>query len=174
MRLVLILLLFLFCCRKEESDFVPIYSVPQEMEGFVKAFREEGATRGVELNINNLIIRFDSTMTSTYCGECNSSSLDPNIQKIISVNPFFECWYSEPEREAFFFHELGHCVLGRLHDRTLLPNGDPKSIMVESGAGVYAPCIYDVGGEPCDNGFKRPYYLDELFNEATPTPDWAK
>jgi len=152
---------------------VPVYSVPEELEGFVNSFRKEAAARGRNIEIHNLIIEFDSTMTGPFCGLCNSNSLDPDVQKIISVNPFLKCWYSYLEQEALFFHELGHCVLGRLHDNSRLPNGDPKSMMVESDPAVYAPCVYDLG-DPCNNTFKRPYYLDELFIETTPVPEWAK
>ena len=48
-------------------------------------------------------------------------------------------------------------------------------MMVKDNIDIYSPCIYAIGGtNDCSNIFKRTYYLDELFNEATPIPDWAK
>ena len=76
--------------------------------------------------------------------------------------------------EVLIFHELGHCVLGRLHQNDYLPNGDPKSLMIQNELDQYA-CVYDLSGDnDCNNLFKREYYLDELFDPTTPTPDWAQ
>ena len=113
-------------------------------------------------------------MDDKYCALSNTTSLDPGIQKIISVNPKVQCYTSAQEEEALFFHELGHCILGRSHDNRLLPNEDPRSIMVEGNIDLYTRCLYPIGGNCEDNTYKRAYYLDELFNRQTPVPDWAK
>jgi hypothetical protein len=76
------------------------------------------------------------------------------------------------ELETLVFHELG-IVYGRAHNTDTLPNGDPKSIMVPNKISLYSVYI-PIGNQPCDNGFKRPYYLDELFNPQTAAPDWSK
>ncbi len=173
MRFTYLLTLVLMLGCSKEDDFKPVYNVPVDLQFFVDSFINEAASRGFVFEINNLIIEYDASLSSPYCGQCNSNAPNTEVQKVIKINPNIVCWFSDQEQEAFFFHELGHCFLGRLHDDSLLPNGDPKSMMVASNLTVYAPCLYQVDLELCNNTFKRSYYLDELFDESTPVPDWA-
>lgn len=159
-------------CEKEEP-FVPIYDVPDEFQPHVDQFIIEAKNRGLTLEIHNLIIKYDEQIASTICGTCNSNSPSPNIQKIISINPD-ACWENDVQLETLIFHELGHCILGRNHTSEELPNGDPKSIMITNDISLYSPCVYDIGGGNCNQLFKREYYLDELFDEDTPLPDWGE
>ena len=163
---------FSVACKKKQN-FVPVYNVPAVLEPYIDSFIAEGARRGHIFKKENLIMRYDKTMDGALCGSCNSTSLDANIQKIISIYKDNPCWTDNPELETLIFHELGHCFLGRSHTSESLPNRDPKSIMVPGNLGIYSPCIYPIGGQPCDNSFKRTYYLDELFDSNTPTPGWA-
>jgi hypothetical protein len=174
MRSIYLLILVIFLGCSKESDFQPVYNVPDDFQPFIETFIREAAGRGFTYEITNLIVKYDSALNVPVCGRCNSNALDGSVQKIISINPNLQCWFSAEEQEAFFIHELGHCILGRLHDNSLLPNGDPKSIMAENQLDVYSICIYPIDDKECDNRFKRPYYLDELFNESTPTPEWGK
>lgn len=160
-------------CSKEE-EFKPVYNVPDEYQAFVDTFINEAANRRHTIKISNLIINYDKTIESPHCAKCNSTSMDEDVQKIISINPNIKCWFSDQELETLIFHELGHCVLGRLHEEGLLPNGDLKSLMNQYDLAVYAACIYPVGDEPCDKTFRRTYYLDELFDAETPVPEWGK
>lgn len=162
----------LFACNSKKK-FTPVYNVAPEYERFVQMFIHEAELRGHHITITNLIIKNDNTIAYTHCGECNSKSPDPNVQKIISINSNLLCWNNDTELQTLIFHELGHCVLGRDHDNSLLKNGDPKSIMTENNLGIYSPCVYPIGGTPCDNSFKRSYYIDELFIASTPAPYWA-
>jgi hypothetical protein len=157
-----------------EQAFEPIYDVPEDLQIHIDTFLEEAAIRGHEFTINNLIIEYDPELAFPTCGTCNSYSKSNNIQKVIKINPNCSTITYNEQIEALVFHELGHCVLGRQHNSDLLPNGDPKSIMTPRNVNLYAPCIYQIGKEDCNFTFKRGYYLDELFDESTPVPDWAK
>ena len=168
----LMLSIFVTGCSKDD-DFNPVYNVPAEYQPFIDAFILEAAHRGYSLEINNLIIDYDATIEQPHCARCNSSSLEKDIQKVVSINPNIKCWFTDEEHETLIFHELGHCILGRLHDNDLLPNGDLKSLMNANDLSVYSSCIYPVDNGPCDDSFKRPYYMDELFDEGTPVPDWG-
>jgi hypothetical protein len=67
------------------------------------------------------------------------------------------------------FHELGHAVLERQHLNIRLPGGLERSMMCGSPNNCNQFALY--------NDFTpalREYYLDELFLETTPVPDWAK
>lgn len=156
-----------------ERRFEPVYDVPGDLQIHVETFLDEAALRGEEFTINNLIIEYDPQLARATCGLCNSHSTSNDIQKVIKINPQCTITYEE-QMEALVFHELGHCFLGRAHNSDLLPNGDPKSIMTPGNYDLYAPCVYKIGDEDCNFTFKRDYYLDELFDESTPVPEWAK
>lgn len=156
-----------------DDDFKPVYDVPAGYQHLVDAFINEAAIRGHTITINNLIINYQD-MEAPHCAKCNSRSLDSDIQKIISFNPNLNCSFADEQFEALVFHELGHCILGREHDNSTLPNGELKSLMNQHDLGVYSSCVYAVGSDPCDLRFKRTYYLDELFDENAPVPDWGK
>ena len=161
--------IFIRGCGKE-NDF--IYKVPAEFEPYIDRFIQEAKARGKDITIDNLIVKRDSTLPSLYCAVSNTISHTNDVQKIISINVPY-CWQNDVQLEALIFHELGHCVLGRVHDNSLMPKGDPKTMMYPDNISVYSPCVYFTGGG-CDLLYRRPYYIDELFNPLTPVPDWAK
>jgi len=167
------LVLLLSGCSSDDN-FEPVYNVPEEFQPIVDTFLAEARARGHEFQINNLIIAYDDELEIRYCGTCNSNSMSNDIQKIISINSR-KCWINDAQKEALIFHELGHCFLGREHDDTKLPNGDPKSMMVEDNLSIYSPCVYVFGNNvDCNFTYKRTYYIDELFDENTSIPDWAE
>ena len=174
-RMIFILYAFTVGCFLAgcEQVFEPVYDVSDDLQIHVDSFLEESAIRGHEYTISNLIMEHDPELPISSCGTCNSDSELSNIQKVIKINPNCIITYNE-QMEALVFHELGHCFLGRQHDYGLLPNGDPKSIMIPDNFNVYAPCGYQFGQEECNFTFKRDYYLDEFFDESTPVPSWAK
>lgn len=164
---------FALACGKNKT-FTPVYQVPAEFQPYIDSFIKEGKSRGHSITITNLIMKYDTASEGSLCGSCNSVDLNAPIQKIITINPNLQCWDNDVELETLIFHELGHCILGRNHTTARLPNGDPKSIMIPDNLTLYSPCIYPIGGGPCDNSFKRSYYLDELFNPDTPVPAWGQ
>ena len=171
-KILLICALAWLGCKKQ-NDFLPVYSVPAKFQPYITSFINEAANRGHAYTINNLIIQYDSTLTAAYCAKSNVISAENNVQKIISVNPNITCWQNNIQLETLIFHELGHCFLGREHDDTLLPKGDPKSIMIKNDITIYSPCVYSLG-DTCGKEYRRTYYLDELFDANTPIPDWGK
>ena len=97
-------------------------------------------------------------------------NLKRNISNILCCHYWI---YIDQKREALFFHEFGHCILVRFYSNELLLNGDPKSIMVEHNVGLYT--TYFNRDSSCqDHSYRRTYYLDELFNEQTPVPQWGQ
>jgi len=160
-------------CQKNDTIFLPEYNVPDEFKPIVANFIEAAAGRGHTIQINNLIIKYDSTLKLPYCGMSNVISSQNDVQKIISISPNGQCWENSVQFETLVFHEMGHCILGRNHDTSELPNGDAKSIMYPNDITVYSPCVYMLG-DSCDRLYRKSYYLDELFNPSTPVPDWGK
>ena len=165
-------LLLLFACNNKK-DFTPVFIVPSEFLPIVDSFTAAASQRGYSVTINNLIIVYDSTLENSYCANANVTSSANDIQKMISLNPNIKCWLNSRQLETLIFHEMGHCILGREHDESFLPNGNPKSIMCTGNIALYAPCAYPLN-DSCNQYYKRAYYLDELFNSSTAVPDWAK
>lgn len=162
------MILVLSCTKEKEF----VYSVPAEFQPIVEKFVLEANARGRNLQINNLIIKYDPSISAAFCASSNFVTSQNDVQKIIVLNPL-KCWQNNAQLETLIFHELGHCILGRQHDNNLMPKGDPRSIMIADDLGIYSPCVYSLGG-PCDLSYRRSYYIDELFNPSTPVPDWAK
>ena len=38
---------------------------------------------------------------------------------------------------------------------------------------LYSPCVYAIG-DTCNKLYRKAYYVNELFDAATPVPDWGK
>lgn len=164
---VLALMMGLVACR--EPAVIPnAYEVPQIVQPYIDQFELEASKRGQDIQIDNLIVDFGGELTdnsgNTAAGQCRPAfSGEPTPH--ITLDTTSANWRNnEFSREMLVFHELGHCILDRLtHKDDELPNGNFASIMRTVGYQLYGTSTL----------FKREYYLDELFNEATPTPDWA-
>jgi len=169
---ILIACIIIAGCQKK-NNFSPVYKVPAEFESYVKSFTTEAQARGHYINLNNLIIQYDSSLSLQYCAKSNVISSQIDVQKIISLNAWLKCWQNDTQLETLIFHELGHCILGREHAVSLLPKGDPKTIMYPGDITLYSPCVYALG-DSCNKVYRRAYYIDELFDPSTPVPDWGK
>ena len=170
---IFIICAILFMACKKSNNFTPEYNVPPQFQPYVSAFISEAAARGHQLTINNLIIKFDSALSPNYCAVSNIITARNDVQKIISINARVHCPQNNAQLETLLFHEMGHCILGRDHDKTLMPKGPPKSIMLPDDLTMYSPCLYAIG-DSCNKLYRRSYYLDELFDPATPLPGWGK
>lgn len=169
--LSMIFLLVSSCKKESKKNF--IVDIAPDLKAVVDSFVKAAADRKYNITIDNLIIKYDSTLDSRYCAAANLISSTNNAQKTILVNAKLKCWQNSRQLETLLFHEMGHCLLGRDHIADTLPNGDPKSIMISGDILLYAPCAYPIGSD-CNVLYKREYYLDELFNPNIPVPAWAK
>ena len=161
-----------FSCKQSVEPTV--YQVDKGLEVYLSKFTEEANQRGINITTENLILKFGTT-TEQICGRCVKAKNDG--QRTVTIIDNLNCWQQAPyeNREALVFHELAHCLLGRIHRDDFLPNGIEASIMNSRGNGFYEPCIYDItGNNKCNKTGRRTYYIDELFNEKTNIPDWGK
>jgi hypothetical protein len=170
--LILSLLIFVLSCQKQSIE-PTVYQIDKDLQPYLTTFTEEAKKRGIEIKPENLIMKFDSSSASL-CGKYTKQPLDG--QRIIIIKKDFLCWkgFSNQNKEALVFHELGHCFLDRVHRDDLLPNGADASLMNSNSFGPYQPCIYAIDNNDCDRTSRRNYYIDELFNEKTSVPSWAK
>lgn len=148
-----------------------LYDIDPELQPYVTKFLEEAIKRNVVVKAENLRMKYDNVSKE----ECGHFVQEKNGQRNVVINP--KCWKTVPEqhREALAFHELAHCFLNRRHRDDLLPNKAPASIMTTAGNGQYGRCIYPIDGDnTCNKTSRRSYYIDELFNDKIPVPDWGK
>jgi hypothetical protein len=172
-RILFFLLIATLSCQKQTLE-PTVYQIDKDLQPYVTSFAEEAKKRGIEIKYENLIMVFDSS-SENLCGKCTKQPSEG--QRTIKIKKDFLCWKGVPNqnKEALVFHELGHCLLGRIHRDDLLPNKADASLMNSNSYGPYQPCIYAIGGdESCNKTSRRSYYIDELFNEKTSIPDWAK
>lgn len=162
-----IFLLFVGCGDDGTVDIGTnnVYEVDPVFEPYVQEFIEEGAKRGqtIDFSDTGLRIEFSDLALEVAAGFCYVGEHHIVINK--------ENWllYSERFRSFLLFHELGHCELDQRHRNEQFDNGVWKSIMRGdpfTGITNRFPTPY--------YGFRKDYYLDELFNPNTPAPDWSK
>jgi hypothetical protein len=131
-------------------------------------FEIEAAKRNMYfyLQSTGLIIEFadlkDNTAGLTHFENPIRIEIDKSYWKNISAYAGADIM-----KEELIFHELGHGLLGRKHLNETLENGDWKSIMCGGEK---------VNGRPWNinyKGMRRDYYIDELFNQSTPAPEFA-
>ena len=144
------------------------YRVDDEFLPYIDRFEHEAQKHGRQINFENtgLIVEF-ADLKDNQAGLCYA-------EKPIRIEIDRAYWAAiattqgaDLMRENLLFHELGHGVLGREHLNSTLSNGDWKSMMC--------------GGDRVDNrpwninyrGVRRDYYVDELFNESSPEPDFS-
>ena len=171
--LTISLLIALTGCQSRQEPEPDQYLVPASVEPYVQAFRDEALKHNQSLTITNLVIQFGTTSNSDVCGQC---SLQAGKPPTITLSTESYCWQSASasERECLVFHELGHCLLSRIHKTDRFPNGAFVSIMNPDDISIYATCRYPIGNDDCDKRPRRAYYIDELFNPNTPAPTWSK
>ena len=160
--LSVILFLFAFQSCKEPKE----YRVNSSFSIYLQRFESEAASRGhfFDLKNNGLIIEFANLSNNiaglTHYEDPIRIEIDKTYWDNISKSSGADFM-----KEDLMFHELGHGLLNRKHLNTILSNGDWKSMMC--------------GGDKVNNrtwninyhGFRRNYYINELFDELAKVPD---
>jgi hypothetical protein len=159
----LMVIFVLYACNDSHE-----YKIDPQFSVYLQRFETEGASRGHVFNpqISGLIMEFgnlsDNNAGLTHYETPVRIQIDKTYWNDVSKSSG-----ADVMKEDLIFHELGHALLGRDHLNTTLENGDWKSMMC--------------GGNKVNNrpwninyrGVRRNYYIDELFNQNTPSPDFA-
>ena len=136
-------------CNKDDSFEYGF--VDERLSPYFDRFEQEAQIRGFDpdLSSENIEAFIQNIFPGTVAGQCQRNDDRPS-QIIIDENVWNSS--SDTEKEFLIFHELGHCILGRVHLDSTHPDGRCISIM-HSVSGV------------CRNEYetRRAEYLDELF-----------
>jgi hypothetical protein len=169
-----IIFLMILSCEKQTIIEPAIYKINAVFEPYLKVFVDEAQKRGKTIVLENLIMVFEKTSNGA-CGECIIQNKG-NLQRTIKIDTTDNlCWKTtyNQNRESLILHELGHCLLKRPHRSDVTKNDSPVSIMYPTANGLYEPCVYAISGSnDCDKRYRREYYLNELFDEKIPFPNW--
>ena len=150
---------FILSCKQDQGGEI---SIPPVFQKYVDSFIEEGAKRGYNIDFSDtgLSIIFRDAVDKESGGVCKG-------RHDIEIEKFYWDNLNENQREGLIFHELGHCELNRPHRNDTLINGEWASRMrgdpIPEGRTVVVNYT----------GTRRDYYIDELFDETTPFPEWA-
>lgn len=148
-----VIIVFLSTCVRDDPNYID-----PEFDTYVDMFFEEAQKR--DLNISP-----DDFSFSVVFGDDFRTGVCYMRQNRIEINEANWGNLTELTRQYLIFHEMGHCILDRLHDNEVLPNGECKSLMKGDEENE---CRFNI-----DNfNIWRTYYLDELFNSDTALPNW--
>ena len=157
----LIFLVVLLGC-KSPKDIQP--TIDSELKSYYDLFVKEGLARGLSTDFlkTNAVIQLGK-VSKPYVGIADYKANTITIDSIFwRQNKGFE-----PSRKFVMFHELGHLILRRDHDNSLLPNGEYKTMMFTYDNNPSLSYIYFFG-------IRQKYYTDELFDAKTIFPEWSK
>jgi len=158
-------LMVLGCSEDGFVDDMPaIYDVDEEFEPYVQEFVAEAAKRGQNFNFREtgLSVKFSELPLNNANGRCFLGQYRIEIDKVD--------WFSFSElfRSYLLFHELGHCALNRRHLNDQFEDGSWRSVLKGN------PFIEFDARKPVPYfGFRIDYYINELFDENIPSPEWS-
>lgn len=95
-------------------------------QSYVSDFEAKALSQGKQIQINDLVMKFADMTTTTEAGNCD---MVEGETPVITINQ--EDWnaMNEGARTALIFHELGHCILRRVHNPAITDAGLPASVM---------------------------------------------
>lgn len=164
-RLYLIcLVVTLAACQKTDDQ---VYQVDPELNEYAQRFISYASQYGKNFSETSMILRF-ADLTDDKAGVCYMNRV-PICMEFDRKNwATYSGANADMQKEYLVFHEMGHGLLRRRHENTVLANGDWKSVM----CGDELPN----NREPAINyrGIRHQYYLDELFTETNNKPSWSQ
>lgn len=170
---LLFFLIFFSCKEKEVLPMNGVIDIAPSFQPFVDDFIAEAALRGrnIDFSDTGLSIQF-SPQPLGIAARCLEFGDDRRGSHQIEFDE--NLWrVAAPERRAFLvFHELGHCELNRPHQNDQLPNEEWLTMM--QGLLPDQPLSNKNSNRPVVfSGFRKTYYLDELFGLNPSAPDWT-
>jgi hypothetical protein len=103
--------LFLSACGKHPQ----VVQVEAQYQPYFDAFKARAATEGYNVNITDLTISSVATIsTDNVVAECAGMGQD-QVTPAITVSQYYWTQLDVYYREELIFHEMGHCVLNRVH-----------------------------------------------------------
>jgi hypothetical protein len=143
-------LLLTACGKAQSSSHANVLSVEAQFQPVVDAFTAEAQAQGSPLTITDLIVQ--STPDFSSDNEMGVCQQETGTTPVIQISqPLWDSLDADGQQELLF-HELGHCVLNRVHD-VALNNGVPVSVMSPE---FFGSTLYNAN---------KAQYMHELFTQ---------
>jgi hypothetical protein len=152
---------FMLACAAAPSSSPQVVSVQPQFSAFVSRFETVAAQQGRPLKVTNLIIQTgdlpvaangdrERAVCETATGMTPTITVDNTAWAEIANGA-----ENDLDREELLFHEMGHCLLGRVHNHDLQSDGTPVTMMnpYRIDHDIYS-----------DN---HAYYVNELFHTTS-------
>lgn len=123
---------------------------------FVSNFEQSAAAEGKSIAINDLVLTFGSTPNLNETGVCMWAE---NETPQIIINERIWNTLNDYDKQEVIFHELGHCVLRRIHHNSTMLGYNGTMTIAES---IMYP--YRIAGSVYRDHMM--HYHDELFDSA--------
>jgi hypothetical protein len=102
-------------CGQKEKDHEAFLQIDASFQNYVSNFEQASAEEGTPLQITDLILGFGPTPSLNETGVCEWAE---NETPRITINARIWGTLNDYDRQEVIFHELGHCVLRRIHQNT--------------------------------------------------------
>lgn len=152
-------------CNKELPLPSPQVSIDPMLQPYVNRFVADAASVGRTIDITNLIVQFAPDLGSDSLGEtvgdCMVQYYEGNVYgtpTILIDRPFFE-GTDEWSRHTVMYHEMGHCVLFRVHRFDWLSIYGPDLVEHSIAASIMWPYVI----ASADAQMFENYYISEMF-----------
>jgi len=104
------------CAKKASSSHTPVVSINAAFVPHVQAFVQAAAQQGQTITITDLIVQFGETPSSGDTGVCVWAD---DATPTVTINQsIWNTFNSSADEEEDVFHDLGHCLLRRIHDQS--------------------------------------------------------
>jgi hypothetical protein len=152
--LALTILIALTGCGKAGSQIphTQSVSIDSEFTDYVQRFQDQAAEQGTPIQITDLQVYMVPSIPKSVGGIC-TTSLTNAVTPSVQISQIIWDDIDDTGKEELIFHELGHCLLKRVH-RWDVSNGVPLSIM---SPGAFASPLYQVN--------KNQYYYELFHNQ---------
>ncbi|MBC7385228.1 MAG: hypothetical protein H7301_03575 [Cryobacterium sp.] len=143
-------------CAPKEKQHESFLQVDAPFVDFVSNFEQVAAQESSPMVVNDLVVVFGSTPTLNETGVCEWAE---NETPRIIINQSIWNTLNDYDRQEVIFHELGHCLLRRVHQTSEIVGYNGASQVPES---VMYP--YRIPGSIYRDNMA--HYNDELFLKA--------
>ncbi len=118
-------------CAPKEKQHESFLQVDSQFQDYVSNFEQVSGAEGQSLAISDLVVQFGTTPSLNETGVCEWAE---NETPKITVNQRIWNTLNDYDKQEVIFHELGHCVLRRVHQNSemMAYNGSqtvPASVM---------------------------------------------
>jgi hypothetical protein len=157
--------LLLTACYRPLPSLPPQVSIDPAFQQYVDSFVADSATVLKPVTINNLIIQFqpalDPNPLGETIGECKIEYYNGAVYgtPLIQIDQPFWLQADEWQRHTLVYHEMGHCVLFRVHRFDWLSIYGPDLVLHYIAASIMYPYVI----ASADAQMFANYYVSEMF-----------